>query len=171
MQRIGFIMFPNFNVLSLSTVAVFETANTAAQEELYETRFLSENGGSIRTSTGLTVETEGFGDTVFDTLIVMGTLLVEPFSPGLLAYVRNASGKTRRVASICTGALVLAEAGLLDGCRVTTHWAYARELQARFPTLKVEEDRIFIIDGSIWTSAGCMRWTPMVRQPEPLVKV
>src|SRR5713226_4901196 len=101
------------------------------------------------------METEAFDDTVFDTLIVMGTLLVEPFAPGLLAYVRNASAKIRRVASICTGAPALAEAGLLDGRRVTTHWAYARDLQARFPTLKVEEDRIFIIDGSIWGSAGC----------------
>ncbi len=101
------------------------------------------------------METEAFDDTVLDTLIVMGTLLVESFAPGLLAYVRNASAKIRRVASICTGAPALAEAGLLDGRRVTTHWAYARDLQARFPTLKVGEDRIFIIDGSIWGSAGC----------------
>jgi transcriptional regulator GlxA family with amidase domain len=161
MQRIGFIMFPNFNVLSLSTVAVFETANTVAQErqvaqeQPYELHFLSETGGRIRTSTGLIVETEAFDETVFDTLIVCGTLVVEPFSPGLLAYVKNAPRKARRVASMCTGALVLAEAGLLEGCRVTTHWAYARDLQARFPTLKVEEDRIFIVDGTIWTSAGC----------------
>jgi transcriptional regulator GlxA family with amidase domain len=155
MQRIGFIMFANFNVLSLSTVAVFETANTAAQEPVYELHFLSGTGGRIRTSTGLVVETEAFDETVFDTLVVCGTLVVEPFSSGLLAYVKNAPGNTRRVASICTGALVLAEAGLLEGRRVTTHWAYARDLQARFPTLKVEEDRIFIVDGSIWTSAGC----------------
>ena len=155
MQRIAFIMFPNFNVLSLSTVAVFETANTIAQEQFYEMHFLSETGGPIQTSTGLVVETEAFDETDFDTLVVCGTLVVEPFSPGLLAYVKNALGKTRRVASMCTGALVLAEAGLLEGCRVTTHWAYARDLQARFPTLKVEEDRIFIVDGSIWTSAGC----------------
>jgi len=58
------------------------------------------------------------------------------------------------VTSICTGAFVLAEAGLLNGRRATTHWYYARELQARFPEVKVEEDRIFIVDGPIWTSAG-----------------
>jgi transcriptional regulator GlxA family with amidase domain len=58
------------------------------------------------------------------------------------------------VAATCTGALVLAEAGLLDGRRATTHWNAARALQARFPKVKVEEDRIFIIDGPVWTSAG-----------------
>jgi transcriptional regulator GlxA family with amidase domain len=60
----------------------------------------------------------------------------------------------RRVASTCTGAFTLAEAGVLDGRRATTHWRFARDLQARYPKLKVEEDRIFIIDGPIWTSAG-----------------
>jgi transcriptional regulator GlxA family with amidase domain len=60
----------------------------------------------------------------------------------------------RRIAAICNGTFILAEAGLLDGRRATTHWRNARELQARFPNIKVEEDRIFIIDGAIWTSAG-----------------
>ena len=60
----------------------------------------------------------------------------------------------RRVASTCTGAFALAEAGLLDGRRATTHWAHARQMQARFPKVRVEEDRIFIIDGPVWTSAG-----------------
>jgi transcriptional regulator GlxA family with amidase domain len=156
MRRVGFIAFPNFQVLSLSTISVFECANMVAQEPLYDLHILSETGGLIRTSSGLTVETETFGDNDFDTLIVLGTLVPKPiFSRDLLAYVRNAPRKARRVASICTGALVLAEAGLLDGRRVTTHWAYARDLQERFPTVKVEDDRIFIIDGSIWTSAGC----------------
>ncbi len=62
--------------------------------------------------------------------------------------------RSRRVAATCTGAFVLAEAGLLDGRRATTHWNAARKLQARFPNVKVEEDRIFIVDGPVWTSAG-----------------
>jgi len=61
---------------------------------------------------------------------------------------------SRRVAAPCTGAFVLAEAGILDGRRATTHWMFARDLQTRFPKLKVEEDRIYIIDGPVWTSAG-----------------
>jgi transcriptional regulator GlxA family with amidase domain len=68
--------------------------------------------------------------------------------------LRAALPESRRMAAICTGAFVLAEAGLLDGRRATTHWAFARDLQARFPEVKVEEDRIFIIDGPVWTSAG-----------------
>src|SRR6516164_1451196 len=146
MRRIGFIAFPNFQVLSLSTLSVFECANMLAPEPLYGVRILSETGGPIRTSSGLTLETERFDEKEFDTLIVLGTLVDEPtFSPGLIAYVRNAPQKARRVASICTGALVLAEAGLLDDRRVTTHWAYARYFRERFPKVKLEEDRIFII--------------------------
>jgi transcriptional regulator GlxA family with amidase domain len=156
MLRIGFIAFPNFQVLSLCTLSVFECANMLAQNTLYDLRLLSETGGPIRTSSGLTLETQACDDSEYDTLIVLGTLVDKPtFSPGLLAYVRNAPSKARRVASICTGALVLAEAGLLDGRRATTHWAYAHDFRERFPAVNLEEDRIFIIDGSIWTSAGC----------------
>jgi transcriptional regulator GlxA family with amidase domain len=156
MQRIGFIAFPNFQVLSLCTISVFECANMLARESLYDLHVLSETGGRIQTSSGLSLETEMFDKTTFDTLIVLGTLMDKPtFSPGLLAYVRNAPTRARRVASICTGALVLAEAGLLNDRRATTHWAYARDFRDRFPNVRLEEDRIFIIDGSIWTSAGC----------------
>jgi transcriptional regulator GlxA family with amidase domain len=68
--------------------------------------------------------------------------------------VREALADTRRIASICIGAFVLGEAGLLDGRRVTTHWLYADLMQKRFPKANVEMDRIFIADGPIWTSAG-----------------
>jgi len=61
---------------------------------------------------------------------------------------------TRRLASVCTGAFVLAEAGLLDGKRATTHWRYAAALQRRFPKVKVDADRIYVKDGDIWTAAG-----------------
>ena len=83
MQRIGFIAFPNFQLLSLSTIAVFECANMLAQEPLYSLHILSETGGLIRTSSGLIVETEAFDESEFDTLIVLGTLL----EPGLLLLV------------------------------------------------------------------------------------
>jgi transcriptional regulator GlxA family with amidase domain len=72
----------------------------------------------------------------------------------VIKFLRQALQRSRRIASTCTGAFVLAEAGLLDGRRATTHWHRARELQARFPKVRVEEDRIFIIDGPVWTSAG-----------------
>jgi transcriptional regulator GlxA family with amidase domain len=71
-----------------------------------------------------------------------------------LEFIAKGLGVSRRIAAPCTGAFMLAEAGILDGRRVTTHWAFARELQTRYPKVKVEEDRIFIVDGSVWTSAG-----------------
>ncbi len=156
MHRIGFIAYPDFQVLSLCTVSAFECANILSAKPLYELKMLSETGGPIRTSSGLTLETTKFNDDHFDTLIVLGTLVDNPtFSPGLVEFVRNASRKSRRVASICTGSLVLAEAGLLDGRRATTHWAYARYFRDKFPQVKLDEDRIYIVDDSIWTSAGC----------------
>jgi len=72
----------------------------------------------------------------------------------MLSFIRKAAPRARRVASICTGAFVLAESQLLDGRRATTHWAYAREMQRRHPDIHVEDDRIYIVDGPIWTSAG-----------------
>jgi transcriptional regulator GlxA family with amidase domain len=154
MQRIGFVVVPGFQVVSFATSSVFEQANRMVGEPVYDVRLLSETGGPVRTSMGMPIETEPFGDTNFDTLIVSrGT---EPLTPGLLEFVRQAPGRCRRIAAICVGAFTLAEAGLLDGRRATTHWRRARELQARFPKARVEEDRIFIIDGPIWTSAGMM---------------
>ncbi len=155
MQRIGFIVFPDFEVLSLDTATVFEVANMVAQEQLYDLHVLSEAGGAVRTSIGMAVDSEAFDETAFDTVIVAGTLLFQkPLSPTLIAYVRKAPERCRRVASICTGARVLAEAGLLDGRRATTHWLYGSDLAAHFPRVKVEQDRMFISDGAIWTSAG-----------------
>jgi len=88
----------------------------------------------------------------FDTLFFCRG--AEPPTPGLIEFLRQAPQRCRRVAATCTSAFILAEAGLLDGRRATTHWNRARDLQARFPKVKVEEDRIFIVDGPIWTSAG-----------------
>lgn len=154
MQRIGFIVFPRFQVMSFSAVSAFEFANITAGETLYDLRFLSEEGGPVRSSAGMNVETEPFGIPAFDTVIVGGGTEVEAGSPALHEFLREAQTACRRVASICTAAFILAEAGLLDGRRATTHWAYARDLQKRFPKVKTEEDRIFIIDGPVWTSAG-----------------
>jgi transcriptional regulator GlxA family with amidase domain len=152
MQRIGFVVSPGFRVMSFAVASVFEFANMEMGEPVYDVRLLSETGGSVRTSLGMSVTTEPFADTDFDTLIVgRGT---EPPTPGLIEFVRQAPERCRRVASTCVGAFILAEAGLLDGRRATTHWYRARELQARYPKVKVEEDRIFIIDGPVWTSAG-----------------
>jgi transcriptional regulator GlxA family with amidase domain len=152
MQRIGFVVSPGFQVLSFAASSAFEYANREMGEPVYDVRLLSETGGPVGTSMGVSVATEPLDDTNFDTLIVCrGT---EPATPGLIEFLRRAPERCRRVTAICTGAFTLAEAGLLDGRRATTHWRRARDLRARFPTVTVEEDRIFVIDGPVWTSAG-----------------
>src|SRR5262249_52331226 len=97
---------------------------------------------------------EPFTDLPLDTLVIGGATVPGPSTPAMIEFVRTAPPRCRRIAAICTGAFVLAEAGLLDGRRATTHWLHARELQKKFPKVKMDEDRIFTNDGPIWTSAG-----------------
>lgn len=155
MQRIGFVVSEGFQIVGIAAQAVFEFANRGAAEAPYEMHMLSEHGGLVRSSLGIAIETERFSRQAFDTLIVLGTEDATPnATPGLLKFVRRGLKESRRLTSICTGAFILAEAGVLDGRRATTHWFYSRALQTSYPKVKVEEDRIFIVDGPIWTSAG-----------------
>ena len=154
MQRIGFVLFPGFQIMTLAAASVFEFANLTVQRANYQIHLVSERGGPVRNTLGMDVPTEAIDAHVFDTLLIGGGVGVPSPSPLLVEAVRQAPGTTRRVAAICTGAFVLAQAGLLDGRRATTHWAFARQLKLRYPQVNVEEDRIFIIDGDIWTSAG-----------------
>jgi transcriptional regulator GlxA family with amidase domain len=154
MQHIGLIVYPGFQVLGLAMCATFELTNNALEEPLYSLALLSEHGGMVQTSAGFAVETTAFDQRSFDTLLVMGDNVIRPVSTGMVEFLRQASRNTRRLGSICTGAIALAEAGLLDGRRATTHWCHAASLQRTYPRIKVEEDRIFINDGNIWTAAG-----------------
>ena len=154
MLKVGFVVNPGFQVMSLSAMSVFEFANVAAGEPAYEVQLLSEHGGPVANSLGFEIVTRPLRNVRFDTLVVSGPTGVEPLTEGVERWLRRAARRTRRVTSICTGAFSLAQAGLLDGRRATTHWMYTRELSARYPNVRVEEDRIFIADGAIWTSAG-----------------
>ena len=154
MHRVGYVIYPGTQIFSTAPLSVFETANFTLGRPFYDVRVLSESGGLVRTSFGITVETEKFSSPDFDTLLIGGGTLIEESTPKLREFIREAATQSRRVAAPCTGAFILAQAGLLDGRRATTHWAYARELQARFPNVKVDEDRIFVVDGPVWTSAG-----------------
>jgi transcriptional regulator GlxA family with amidase domain len=138
----------------LAAASVFEFANLEVKEPIYEMLYLSETGGKVMSSLGLPVETQAFDDPTFDTLIVSGAPQEAVPTAGERLFMQEALTRSRRLASICTGAYFLAHAGLLDGRRATTHWIVARDIQTRFPKIKMEEDRIFIIDGSVWTSAG-----------------
>jgi len=153
-HNIGLIVYPGFQVLGLAMCATFELANNTTTEPVYSLSLLSEHGGTVQTSAGFGVETSAFDQRTFDTLLVMGDNVIRPTSPGVVAFLRSASQTTRRIGSICTGAIALAEAGLLDGRRATTHWCHAPALQRAYPKVIVEEDRIFINDGNLWTAAG-----------------
>lgn len=155
MRRITLVVYPGSSVIALAALSVFETANMFAGETPYEFRVVSEKGGAVPTSLGMHLQTERISGESGDTLLIGGGASSrEPSSPAMINFVRAAVDTHRRIAAICVGAFVLAEAGLLDGRRATTHWGYARELQKRFPKAKIDEDRIFTNDGQVWTSAG-----------------
>lgn len=154
MLKIGFVLAPGFQTMSLAAASAFEFANLVVGEPVYQIHTLSEAGGLLPSSMGIAVDTRRWGSGEYDTLIFGSGVEVQPASPALIDYARTSLPSARRLASICVGAFTLAEAGLLDGRRATTHWLASRELQQRFPAVRVEEDRIFIIDGAVWTSAG-----------------
>src|SRR5712664_1818953 len=113
MRRIGFVLSPGFQVMSFAALSVFEYANKEMGEPIYDVRLLSETGGSILSSVGVSVATEPFNNTNFDTLIVGGSDVKGSLTPGVIKFLRRALRRFRRVASTCTGAFTLAEAGLL----------------------------------------------------------
>ena len=154
MQQVGFVVFPNFQVMSFAAISVFEMANVVLDNPAYAVTLLSETGGLVPSSAGFCVETQPFARTRFDTVIIGASNTIEPTSARLLDFVRRSLETSRRLAAPCTGAFVLAKAGVLEGRKATTHWLFARELQSRFPGVQVEEDRIFVVDGPLWTSAG-----------------
>jgi transcriptional regulator GlxA family with amidase domain len=125
----------------------------------YDVRTLSVDGAAVRTSSGLTIAADGSLDDApdsIDTLIVPGGAGARAASadPLLLDWVADASARARRTVSVCTGAFVLAAAGLLDGRRATTHWSAAAALARLHPRVDVDPDPIFVRDGDVWTSAG-----------------
>jgi transcriptional regulator GlxA family with amidase domain len=89
-----------------------------------------------------------------DTIMITGKGLTEEEDAYVVEWVRRAASEARRVVSVCAGALLLAQAGLLDGRRATTHWRLLETLQSRFPKVHVERGPIYVQDGSIWTSGG-----------------
>ncbi|PXV56879.1 transcriptional regulator, AraC family with amidase-like domain [Dyella jiangningensis] len=157
MHRVGFLLTHGFQVMAIGTQSVFEIANTVAREEVYSVVNYSLSGGDVRSSLGLSVSTRPIEtDTKAETWMIGGT--IDPLKTAAnseeLAFVRHAARTSRRIAGLCTGAFVLADAGLLDGRRATTHWAYVDVLKKRRPRVQVEPDRIFIADDGTWTSAG-----------------
>ena len=157
MHRIGFLISDGFQIMALAAQSVFEYANLGIGEPFYAVDLYSVDGGDVRSSLGLAIATRPLSHRLrIDTWVVAGVNdpLASPPPDGIVAFLRRPNARARRIAGICTGAFVLAEAGLLAQRRATTHWAYGRALRERFPDVRVEDDRIFIVDGPVWTSAG-----------------
>ncbi len=154
---VGFFVTPKFTLLDLSgALEPFHLANWLTAD-CYRIRVFSTAGGQVRSSEGVSVGTEPAEFESLDTLFIIGgeRTAEEPFRVEDIEFVRAAHCHgVRRVASVCVGAFILAQAGLLDGRRATTHWMYAPELQRRYPNVQVDGDRIFTRDDRIWTSAG-----------------
>jgi len=160
-RAIRILIFPDGQMLdAVGPAQMFASANTVRGGNLYDVALVAERSGPVRFSNGLVMQaTLGIdaiaGDT--DTLIVTGGhpgLDAALARGGLATLLRWAEGRIPRIASVCSGAFLLGEAGLIDGRRVTTHWRRAAALQQQHPSARVEADRIHIQDGPVWTSAG-----------------
>jgi len=154
MHTVGFVVFADFQALGLAVSSVFEYTNILRGEKVYQFKLVSEAGGPVMTSQSFSVNTERLRDSTYDTLIVAGDNECNLPPQSLLDYLYNAPNESRRVTAICTGAFILAAAGLLDGKRATTHWMHAQRFRKEYPNVMLDEDRIFVTDGQIWTSAG-----------------
>jgi transcriptional regulator GlxA family with amidase domain len=154
MHSIALIVYPRFQSLSLSLASVFECANLLRGEQAYAFHLVSETGGAVMSSQGFSVNTTPMRPEGYDTVIVSSFLELNTAHTSLLTFVQDASAQSRRVVSLCVGTFVLAEAGLLDGKRATTHWLHAPAFKQRYPKVQLEQDRLFVVDGDIWTGAG-----------------
>jgi transcriptional regulator GlxA family with amidase domain len=152
-RRVAIVVFEDGQ--SLDAVGPYEVLAGAG----YHVELVAMRRGPVRQSSGLAlVAARGLGELrgELDTLIVAGGAGTRRAAedPALVRAVARAARRARRVASVCTGAFVLAAAGRLDGRRATTHWRYCDQLAAAFPSVAVERDPIFVRDGEVWTSAG-----------------
>jgi transcriptional regulator GlxA family with amidase domain len=154
---IGVLVFPDFQLLDAAgPVSAFEIAHRIAGIAT-PIRLLAVTPGEVRSSSGVAMVARGTRSAAaLTTLIVAGGMGVRAAAscPRTLAFVRRAAKRGCRVASVCSGAYVLAEAGLLDGRRATTHWRHTRHFVERYPQVKLDADQIFVRDGAVWSSAG-----------------
>lgn len=156
-MTIGVLIYPDFQLLDAAgPVSVFEIAARYARTTP-RIRLLATKAGPVRSSSGAEMLARDFRSAgAITTLIVAGGEGVETAArcEATLGFVQRLAKRGSRIASVCSGAYVLAEAGLLDGRRATTHWARTRHFLKAYPRVRLEPDRIFVRDGDVWTSAG-----------------
>lgn len=160
-KTVAVLAMPGVQLLDVSgPLDVFAEANVQSGMAFYDPIVLGAKHGHIRSSSGVKLVADGViggaRDSNIDTLLVAGcpNVLDVAMDRSVVEWLRRVPQHTRRYGSVCSGAFYLAEAGLLDGHRVTTHWAVARQLAARYPLVIVEADAIHIKDGRLRTAAG-----------------
>jgi len=156
-KKMAFICFKGFQTLDLiGPMEVFSLAKVD-KKSAYKCILLSEHGGMITSSSGVAILTQKLVSLEgFDSLIIVGgdNIKKPGQQPNLVHYIQQQYTKVKRVISICTGAFLLARAGLLENKNITTHWSCLKQLKSLVPTAKVAEDAIYIKSDNIYTSAG-----------------
>ncbi|MGR8930537.1 MAG: GlxA family transcriptional regulator [Gammaproteobacteria bacterium] len=167
-RTIGILAFPGVEVLDITGphevfgfASEFIKYHGLSDQNIYSTKVFAKKPGPVKTLSGLQIiADEAYGDTnvELDTLIIPGAYIdkIEQAMADkkLVDWIKAMAPKVRRVVSVCTGSFFLAEAGLLDGCKATTHWNWSALLSKTYPKVCVEPNHIFIKDGNIFTSGG-----------------
>ncbi len=157
MKKITFICFEGFQSLDLTgPLEVFDLAKVADQRH-YKSYLLSAAGGKITSSSGLTIYTQTLHSLEgFDAMIVIGCdgSRIAMYEPLLINYIKAQSLNVQRIVSICSGAFLLAKAGLLEHCKVTTHWRCFQQLRQVSSKIILDENAIYLRSGKVYTSAG-----------------
>ena len=160
MRRIAILAFDGVQNLDVTgPFEVFSTANRLRGGNEYSLEVVAPQARPLRTGSGLAIVPDRATSGVrgpLDTLLVAGGdgVLRATRDERLVRWVKRTAERSGRVASVCTGAYMLAAAGLLDGRRAATHWASAKDLARRHPDIEVDPDSIYVRDGDVWTSAG-----------------
>ena len=153
-RTITFILFPGFQLLDAAgPMAAFEVAGRFAAGA-YELELTAPGGGTVMSSSGVSLTAQPLRRRAPDTVVVAGGDVGQSMSAlrAIVTWLHRV--RARRIASVCSGAYLLAEAGLLDGRRATTHWNSSQHFTHRYPKVQLAADRIFIRDGHVWKSAG-----------------
>ncbi|TYB58266.1 GlxA family transcriptional regulator [Nonomuraea sp. PA05] len=159
-RRVVIVAYEASELLEIASItSTLESANWHGAQPYYEYRVATPGGHPISTATALTLHAQLVLERVtgpLDTLVVAGGIGHEDAAanPLIVSHVRRLAKESRRVSSVCTGAFILAAAGLLDGRRATTHWHQAQRMAELYPDVVVDPDPIFIRDGTVATSAG-----------------
>lgn len=157
-RTIGVLIFHDFQLLDAAgPIGAFEMPMRGMTPPPYELTVIAPQAGPVRSSSGAVMMAEAMPRLPkYDTVIIAGGIGTRAamLDPNVQAFVKAAMKSARRVCSVCSGAYILAQAGVLDGKRATTHWGRTPDFQKRYPDVRLEPDCIYTHDGKLWTSAG-----------------